>query len=82
MSKSSCLAFSCFHFPCYFTCSKRVETEVIDVALQAKTMDKLSNVSLEKKPKALPAIVEGEDLLTWCQRVTADYPSVKITDFT
>ncbi|VDK85556.1 unnamed protein product [Litomosoides sigmodontis] len=60
----------------------RVETEVIDVVRQAKAVDNLRDLTLEKKPKALPAVIEGEDLLTWCQRVTTDYPSVKITDFT
>uniref|UniRef100_A0A1I8EZT2 Calponin-homology (CH) domain-containing protein n=1 Tax=Wuchereria bancrofti TaxID=6293 RepID=A0A1I8EZT2_WUCBA len=58
--------------------SERMETEVADVAFQTK---KEPNLNLEKEPKVLPAVVEGEDLLTWCQRVTSDYPSIKITDF-
>ncbi|CAG9540867.1 unnamed protein product [Cercopithifilaria johnstoni] len=62
--------------------SERVKTEVIDVGFQAKNTDKSPNLNLEKEPKALPAIMEGEDLLAWCQRVTKDYPSIKITDFT
>uniref|UniRef100_A0A0R3RRA0 EH domain-binding protein 1 n=1 Tax=Elaeophora elaphi TaxID=1147741 RepID=A0A0R3RRA0_9BILA len=61
--------------------NERMETEGTDLACQGKSIDEPSNINL-KKPKALPAVVEGEDLLTWCQRVTKDYPSVKITDFT
>ncbi|KAK6107482.1 hypothetical protein QQG55_28385 [Brugia pahangi] len=58
--------------------SERMEAELADVAFQTKEG---SNLNLEKEPKALPAVVENEDLLTWCQRVTSDYPSVRITDF-
>ncbi|VIO98128.1 conserved hypothetical protein,hypothetical protein [Brugia malayi] len=55
-----------------------MEAELADIAFQTKEG---SNLNLEKEPKALPAVVESEDLLTWCQRVTSDYPSVRITDF-
>ncbi|VDK87915.1 unnamed protein product, partial [Onchocerca ochengi] len=61
---------------------ERTEAEFTDAAFQAKIMDEPSNLNLEKKAKALPAVVEDEDLLIWCQRVTKDYPSVKVTDFT
>uniref|UniRef100_A0A1I7VQR2 EH domain-binding protein 1 n=1 Tax=Loa loa TaxID=7209 RepID=A0A1I7VQR2_LOALO len=60
--------------------SEQAEAELTDVAFQAT--DKLQNLNMEKGLKTLPAVVEGEDLLTWCQRVTINYPSVKITDFT
>lgn len=30
----------------------------------------------------LPEVIEGEELLTWCQRVTMGYPGVKINDYT
>uniref|UniRef100_A0A8L7YLA3 BMA-EHBP-1, isoform a n=1 Tax=Brugia malayi TaxID=6279 RepID=A0A8L7YLA3_BRUMA len=58
--------------------SELMEAELADIAFQTKEG---SNLNLEKEPKALPAVVESEDLLTWCQRVTSDYPSVRITDF-
>uniref|UniRef100_A0A915PRZ2 Calponin-homology (CH) domain-containing protein n=1 Tax=Setaria digitata TaxID=48799 RepID=A0A915PRZ2_9BILA len=62
--------------------SEPVENEAADIALHAKTIDISPELNFEKKPKELPVVKEGEDLLTWCQRVTKDYPSVKITDFT
>ncbi|VDO28494.1 unnamed protein product [Onchocerca flexuosa] len=61
---------------------ERTEAEIIDAVFQAKIVDERSNLNIEKKAKALPAVVEDEDLLIWCQRVTKDYPSVKVTDFT
>lgn len=47
-----------------------------------KALNETPKVSLEEKAKTLPAVDEEEDLLSWCQRVTKDYHSVKITDFT
>ncbi|KAM3718043.1 Ras guanyl-releasing protein [Dirofilaria immitis] len=62
--------------------SERVEDEITDAAFQTKITEEPLNASAEKEPKTLPAVVENEDLLIWCQRVTKDYPSVKIIDFT
>ncbi|VBB32936.1 unnamed protein product [Acanthocheilonema viteae] len=58
--------------------NERMEAEIFQVS---KTVDKSPDLNLEKESEPLPAVVEGEDLLAWCQRVTKDYPSVKITDF-
>ncbi|VDN07801.1 unnamed protein product [Thelazia callipaeda] len=55
------------------------EAESIDIGLQTKVDDELQ---INFGTKALPDVIEGEDLLKWCKRVTVDYPSVKINDFT
>lgn len=57
----------------------QTKVKITDPVLDAN--DKPSDPSLITEPKELPAVVDGEDLLTWCQRVTKDY-SVKITDYT
>ncbi|VDM43025.1 unnamed protein product [Toxocara canis] len=41
-----------------------------------------SKLSEAESHQELPEVIEGEELLAWCQRVTQGYPSVKIVDFT
>lgn len=40
-----------------------------------------SKEEVEKAESTVPEIIEGEELLAWCQRITKGYPSVKVTDF-
>lgn len=46
----------------------------------SKTHDEI--IKLRPVYNQLPEVVENEDILAWCQRITNGYTSVKITDFT
>uniref|UniRef100_A0A9J2PM43 EH domain-binding protein 1 n=1 Tax=Ascaris lumbricoides TaxID=6252 RepID=A0A9J2PM43_ASCLU len=51
-------------------------------AFESTDAPRRDKVEAVEPPKELPEMIEGEELLAWCQRVTQGYPSVKITDFT
>uniref|UniRef100_A0A915CBL9 EH domain-binding protein 1 n=1 Tax=Parascaris univalens TaxID=6257 RepID=A0A915CBL9_PARUN len=49
---------------------------------ESSDIPRRDKVEAVESPKELPEMIEGEELLAWCQRITQGYPSVKITDFT
>lgn len=56
-------------------------TQITGTKTAQESVKTESKEGIEKTESALPEIIEGEELLAWCQRITKGYPSVKVTDF-